>query len=70
LVVLVLAALVFWSPRDQYEYQDTHLRELQALPLLNNGPEPITPIPLSLDLDAGKVALGQRLFNDARFSGP
>lgn len=30
--------------------------------------EPITPIPLTLNLDAGKVALGRRLFHDSRLS--
>lgn len=31
--------------------------------------EPISPIPEKVDLDAGKVALGRRLFNDSRLSG-
>ena len=30
--------------------------------------EPILPIPLSVDLDAGKVKLGERLFNEPRLS--
>jgi len=30
--------------------------------------EPITPLPLSTDLDSGKVALGEQLFNDPRLS--
>ena len=30
--------------------------------------EPIVPIPLSTDLDAGQVALGEKLFHDARLS--
>ena len=30
--------------------------------------EPITPLPLSIDLDQRKVALGQQLFNDAHLS--
>jgi cytochrome c peroxidase len=30
--------------------------------------EPITPLPLSLDLDSKRVALGKRLFNDVRLS--
>ncbi len=30
--------------------------------------EPITPVPLWADLDANKVALGRRLFNDSRLS--
>jgi cytochrome c peroxidase len=30
--------------------------------------EPITPLPLSVDLDPKRVALGQRLFNDVRLS--
>jgi len=33
-----------------------------------SGEEPITPIPLSLPLDARKVALGKRLFSDPRLS--
>ena len=33
------------------------------------GTEPIRPIPLDLRLDARKVALGERLFNDKRLSG-
>jgi cytochrome c peroxidase len=31
--------------------------------------EPITPLPLSLDLDQGKVELGRRLFHEAKLSG-
>ena len=30
--------------------------------------EPITPLPLSVDLDPQRVALGERLFNDVRLS--
>src|SRR5262245_5823451 len=30
--------------------------------------EPITPLPLSVDLDPKRVALGERLFNDVRLS--
>src|SRR4029453_14103387 len=30
--------------------------------------EPITPLPLSVDLDLKRVALGERLFNDVRLS--
>src|SRR5262245_45923458 len=30
--------------------------------------EPITPLPLSVDLDPKRVALGARLFNDVRLS--
>lgn len=34
------------------------------------GPKgPIVPLPLAIDLDGRKVALGSRLFNDARLSG-
>jgi len=32
------------------------------------SPEPITPIALAVELDAGRVALGERLFHDARLS--
>ncbi|MGB0128196.1 MAG: cytochrome c peroxidase, partial [Rhodocyclaceae bacterium] len=31
--------------------------------------EPIAPIPLSISLDAGRVALGERLFKDKRLAG-
>jgi cytochrome c peroxidase len=40
------------------------LRQLASV-----GMEPITPLPLSLDLDHGKVELGRRLFHEARLSG-
>jgi cytochrome c peroxidase len=46
----------------------------QAPPSSQNGSvpltaEPITPIPVNVALDAKRVALGERLFNDVRLSG-
>ncbi|MDX8378457.1 MAG: cytochrome c peroxidase [Gallionella sp.] len=38
-------------------------------PPVEAGNEPITPLPLTLNLDRAKVDLGQRLFNDSRLSG-
>lgn len=40
---------------------------VQSIPFANNQ-EPITPIPLELNLDARKVALGRRLFHDPQLS--
>ncbi|OGT15867.1 MAG: cytochrome B6 [Gallionellales bacterium RIFOXYB12_FULL_54_9] len=37
-------------------------------PVEQIGNEPITPVPLQLNLDTRKVALGQRLFSDTRLS--
>lgn len=39
------------------------------LPASARAAEPITPIPLTIELDARRVALGKRLFADARLSG-
>jgi cytochrome c peroxidase len=39
-----------------------------ALPAFAQSDEPIKPIPLEIKLDAKKVALGEKLFNDKRLS--
>ncbi len=41
-------------------------RDAAAVPV---DAAPITPLPLAVVLDAGKVRLGERLFNDVRLSG-
>lgn len=41
----------------------------QPAPTMVRSVEPITPLPLSVALDAKRVELGERLFNDARLSG-
>lgn len=65
-LVLSAAAYFFW-----YAVPDLPA----ALPVsfeqnegLGNSQEPITPIPLAIKLDARKVALGRRLFNDPQLS--
>ena len=42
--------------------------EFQALAAADLSNEPITPLPLSADVDERKVALGELLFNDTRLS--
>lgn len=70
-LILILAGLVLvgivigWnSYADSHAYPDTS--EPEDLVII--GREPITPIPLNLNLDSRKVALGRRLFNDTRLS--
>jgi cytochrome c peroxidase len=69
-VCLVAAGIGFFV-RDRLDNPDpTPPRaEQEARPVANDGTEPITPLPLALALDQRKVALGRRLFHEARFSG-
>lgn len=65
-IALLGAAILFWYtslPRSE-EIQKTWYPPVDA----GLGNEPITPIPLVLDLDKDKVALGHRLFFDTTLS--
>jgi cytochrome c peroxidase len=64
-IILCFAVGYFWSsPQPQVEIKDS--RNLVYEPNLRR--EPITPIPLHLNLDERKVALGKRLFYEPRLS--
>ena len=54
----------------QNDWRQVLPRTLVALApeLDNSSSEPLSPLPLTLQLDAGKVALGDRLFHEARLS--
>lgn len=68
LATLVITGLVlaWWT----FFHKPQPERQKNWQPPVENsvGNEPISPIPLELNLDLRKVALGQRLFNDARLS--
>lgn len=55
----LLAATLAWAVRDAVQSAPATTRHLA---------EPITPVPASTSLDANRVALGERLFNDVRLS--
>lgn len=63
---IVCAALYYWysQPDGAIRAGKNHL--LGELTV--NSPEPITPLPLDLNLNRRKVALGKRLFHDPRLS--
>lgn len=63
---LAVAVFLFWQASDVRR----ELPQSGWYPAVekNVGNEPITPIPLKLNLDPRKVALGQRLFNDTQLS--
>jgi len=61
LFTLGAVAFYFWySPQPPYQSENNTLPE----PEESYREEPITPIPLTVKLDARKVALGRRLFHD------
>lgn len=67
LFLLVTGGLIFlfwFITRDSHE----SLRADWHLPIYGMSDEAITPLPLTVNLDQKKVALGQRLFNDSRLS--
>lgn len=59
-----LAAVIVWQIPAAKTPKPAWQPPIERIP----GDEPITPIPLVLNLDQNKVALGRRLFNDARLS--
>lgn len=63
LIVSVIALFFWYTPQ-------AHAEVKKDSPVFNTRAEqePITPIPLVMDLDPDKVALGRRLFNDTRLS--
>lgn len=67
LIGLAVCAAVFLFKYLSPESQQTHQVALPGIDV-NIGQEPITPIPLVLNLDIRKVALGRRLFHDAQLS--
>lgn len=62
---LFSVALFFWYS-SQYSAETKQVT--QPLPEINVRQEPITPIPLKMNLDTRIVALGRRLFHDPRLS--
>jgi cytochrome c peroxidase len=64
-LIMCGVAIVFWyAPPKSVRAENGSEPRIES----GAGAEPITPIPLETKLDAGKVALGRRLFNDTRFS--
>ena len=72
----VLSGLSLFAATFYFWHTTSDLPEVQKTAVPNNnmnversaGQEPITPIPLVMDLDKRKVALGQRLFHDPQLS--
>lgn len=69
LVIILLAATFIWGALKDYRLSRETTVELEKKQLLvTNSLEPITPIPFELELDARKVQLGEKLYNDKRLS--
>ena len=66
--ILFIALLIIW-PLQQTEDLPTTSDSLLNVDILGDGSELARPIPESVELDAAKLALGERLFNDAGISG-
>ena len=64
LLVILASVAALQIPAAKHEQNIWHPPIERSL-----GDEPITPIPLELGLDQGTVALGKKLFSDARLSG-
>jgi len=67
LFTVVLCEAVFFIWFSAPDHPDAH-RRTELIAGSGTWQEPITPIPISLNLDARKVALGRRLFYDPFFS--
>jgi cytochrome c peroxidase len=66
LILILLVSLVVWLG---WHYRSRHHSPIEFKALAaERSNEPITPLPLSLDLDHRKVALGEQLFNETRLS--
>jgi len=63
-----LAVSAYWFMHVSSEQPEQVRHELRQPVEYVTGVEPITPIPLTVNLDKAKVALGQRLFNDPGLS--
>jgi cytochrome c peroxidase len=71
LFIVTLCGATFFMWFSAPDHSDAQRRASLTDPGIVNygtGQEPITPIPLRMNLDARKVALGKRLFFDPRFS--
>ena len=62
---ILVGIVIGW---DSYSRSHSRLDSLMPAELVVIGQEPITPIPLKLDIDPRKVAIGRQLFNDTRLS--
>ena len=66
LLGMVIAGTAYWfATRAPHEMRVAGWHQPESY---RENDEPITPIPLHVNLDPHKVALGQRLFNDTRLS--
>src|SRR5262245_66675537 len=64
----VLSAMLFALSLPVAAQQPAKVWSTGVLVSSSAPQEPITPLPLSVDLDPKRVALGERLFNDVRLS--
>src|SRR5262245_64342728 len=64
----VLSAMLFALSLPVAAQQPAKVWRTGVLVSSSAPQEPITPLPLSVDLDPKRVALGARLFNDVRLS--
>ncbi|MFA6204282.1 MAG: cytochrome-c peroxidase [Gallionella sp.] len=66
LPIILTVGFAYWyfSPATHVTVQDSWRMPVAS----SEVDEPITPLPLTLNLDPNKVALGKRLFNDTRLS--
>jgi len=66
--VAVLLVFIVWAYSSGYFFAQEKPQLPAGTPKKEISSEPISPIPLSIPLDATKVALGERLFHDPRLS--
>lgn len=66
-ILVAFLAVALWKPPEIAERSEQVPVESEAVEFEVN--EPIQPIPLHLKLDAQKVALGDKLFQDQQLSG-
>jgi len=67
-LLFCLAILVAWSITQIWEQSPELPLESSEISAVAVAAEPIQPIPLKLELDQGKIKLGNKLFHDPRLS--
>lgn len=68
IIILFVAGGVFFALKDFQVHINADTRSLRETTPTSRLSEPIVPIPLTIELDTRKVALGDRLYHDQRLS--
>ncbi|MBC8412560.1 cytochrome-c peroxidase [bacterium] len=64
IAIALFAILMIWPLLQQDGIEANSKHSVLTEDYLGDGSSPIIPIPLSMDLDQGKIELGEQLFND------